>query len=370
VTQPLVSPRTSAVDEAALILPVRQLLRSSTATILDWQQTNLGVGFGNPVSLGVYRFSGTASDEGVVVPWSLILKVAQSPANVGFVDFGEGPDQSHWNYWQRELLLFQSGLLENLPGGVAAPGFYGGLQLPGNIIWLWLEDVSTVGPAWTSDRYVLAAYHLGCFNGAYITDRPLPHEAWLSQHAARQFAALSRRMLPLLEVRLPGIQDHPVARFIRDSDSVLDALEGIPHTFCHFDAGGYNLMTRSTGTGAEETVAIDWALAGTGPVGAELSQLIVTEHDTRNFVLPANEAALIESYLSGLCDAGWRTQYDVVLLGYAAFMVFRLGAFFLTLLYQDLEAGGSVALDDTSIPALLPFVEKVQELIPGVAGPH
>ncbi len=108
-------------------------------------------GFGNPVSLGLYRFEGTGQDRDQAVPWSVILKLIQSPANVGWVDMGEGEDQTHWNYWKRETLVYQSDLLETLPEGMVAPRCFGWVELPGNIAGLWLEDVvDSYGGVWTS----------------------------------------------------------------------------------------------------------------------------------------------------------------------------------------------------------------------------
>jgi len=109
------------LDDDVLATPVGRCLRSSTARIDAWEIAALGIGVGNPVSLGVYRVTGTAEDGGTMIPWSLILKVAQSPANLGLTDWGEGADESHWNYWRREPLLFASGLLEDLPPGLTAP---------------------------------------------------------------------------------------------------------------------------------------------------------------------------------------------------------------------------------------------------------
>jgi hypothetical protein len=312
----------------------------------------------------VYRITGTADDDGIVMPWSLILKVSQSPANLGLKNMGGGSDGSHWNYWRRELLLFQTGMLDTLPPGLVAPRFYGGRELPGNVSWLWLEDIGDASEPWTPRRYERAAYDLGRFNGAYLVRQPLPRVPWLSRNTARQFSAFAREMLPTIETYLPDVRRHPVIRFILDSDDILDELERLPLTFCHFDAGAYNLLIRHGQDGSEEIVAVDWALAGIGPVGAELSQLTVQPQSTRQVVMQGSELALIERYLEGLHDAGWHGKRDLVLFGYAASMVFRLGGFLLAFLEMDLQAGRSRSLRSTSIPGLLPYAEQARELLP------
>lgn len=348
------------LDDEALAIPVGRCLSSSTAKICAWTVEALGIGVGNPVSLGVYRVTGTAEDERGIHPWSLILKVAQSPANVGMTDMGEGPDESHWNYWRREPLLFASGLLNDLPAGFVAPRFYGWSERPGNRSWLWLEDVADSRTNWSPARYELAALHLGRFNGAYLAQRDLPAYRWLSRRAARQVIEGTLPVLPSIEDRVPGIRDHPVIRFMRTAAPVLDALEGLPQTFCHLDAGYPNLMSRPGPTGGEETIAIDWALAGISPVGADLSQLVVDEQSTTGFGVLDNESALFHSYCAGLRDAGWDGDPDLVRFGYLAFLVCRLSGFLLYMLWLDLERGARPAVADTPLSALVPFIEQVQ----------
>jgi len=133
-----------AIDRETLTRPIRRMLQSDTVELLDWQFRPLRGGSGNPVSLGLYRFAGSGRDQGKAVPWSLVLKVAQSPANVGATDMGEGQDRTHWNYWKREMYVYQSSLLDSLPAGLAAPRCFGVEERPGNVIWLWLRNVSSI----------------------------------------------------------------------------------------------------------------------------------------------------------------------------------------------------------------------------------
>lgn len=352
------------LDDEVLAIPVGRRLSSSTIQIRAWSVQALGIGVGNPVSLGVYRVTGTAEDERGVRPWSLILKVAQSPGNVGMTNMGEGPDESHWNYWRREPLLFDSGLLDDLPAGFAAPRFYGWNERPGNRSWLWLEDVAESRTNWSPARYELAAFHLGRFNGASLTTRDLPAQPWLSRNSARQMIENTLPVLLSIEDRVPGIRDHPVTRFVRTADPVLNALERLPQTFCHLDAGYYNLMSRPGPTGGEETIAIDWALAGISPVGADLSQLVVNAQSEARFGVFDNESALFHSYCAGLRDAGWDGDSDLARFGYQAFLVCRLSCFFLYMLSFDLERGARPAVADTPLSALVPRVEQLQQVMP------
>jgi hypothetical protein len=120
---------------------------------------------------GVYPLTGNARDQFDIRPWSVVLKLCTSQLG--------GAEPTDWDYWQRELLAYQSGLLDHLPGGLAAPRCYGTEQSPG-MFRLWLEDVTDVlGPRWPLARYGLAARHLSQFNGAYLAGRPLSLAVWL-----------------------------------------------------------------------------------------------------------------------------------------------------------------------------------------------
>jgi hypothetical protein len=50
------------------------------------------------------------------VPWSLILKVSQAALG--------SPDPTSTWYWKREALVYQSGFLEQLTGGLVAARCY------------------------------------------------------------------------------------------------------------------------------------------------------------------------------------------------------------------------------------------------------
>ena len=164
-----------SIDTSVLTPIVRQSLRRDAFNLQDWHVSKLGGGAGNQVTIGLYRFEGTGQDQHEPILWSVILKIIQSPANVGGVNLGEGDDQTHWNYWKREPLIYQSGLLETLPGGLTAPRCFGIVEKPGNIVLLWLEDVAgSDAGAWSLDRYALTARHLGQLNGIYLSERSLP----------------------------------------------------------------------------------------------------------------------------------------------------------------------------------------------------
>src|SRR5919199_795420 len=123
-TMELDSPLQS-LDRLALAGPLRRALGDDTAEPLDWHSERIAYTELNPCSRGLYHVAGTARVRQGLVPWSLVLKVVCSPRggilpNGAAVPEGWGLDSSHFQYWKREPLAYQSGLLDHLPGDLVA----------------------------------------------------------------------------------------------------------------------------------------------------------------------------------------------------------------------------------------------------------
>lgn len=359
--------------------PVRRLLASKAAQVVVFFLERLGGGYGNPVSLGLYRVTGAAREGDITVPFSLVLKLAQSPANVGEAGLGEGPDPSHWNYWQREYHVYRSGLFDELPPGLAAPRCYGAELMPGDVYRLWLEEIEgRPGQTWPLERYGLAARHLGRFNGRLVLDagdRPaLPGQPWLSRSLLRQWCDNLADWVPhlvdpdpppgwwahplVLRV-FPPPEENPFKRLLEARQQVVAALDTLPQTLCHLDAYPTNLIARQGPGGEDETVALDWALAGFGTLGEDLAQLLFGALNEVPGVDPARAEALVFGrYLEGLADAGWRGDERPVRQGFAACAALRIGMVAAWTLAGALEGEGGVRLEDASPEAIEAAVES------------
>lgn len=304
---------------------VRHALDRETLTLIDWEVEPFGAGAGQCV----YRFMGHASDGGEVVPWSLIVKVAAPPEH--------DTDPVAARYWKREMLTYQSGLLASLPAGLAAPRYFGVTAQPGGGGWLWLEDIADALPGrWPQEHFVAVARQLGIFGAAYVTTRPLPAEPWLSRKWFRSHIADSGADV----AALPTLLDHPDVRpaitaataaricaLWDDRDTLCDALDQLPQTFCHLDINPRNLLRREMGTGAIQSVAIDWEFAGVSALGAELASLIGGSllFDEADLATADDlDAAVFASYLVGLADVGWRGDAQQIRLGYLIALALHL----------------------------------------------
>jgi phosphotransferase family enzyme len=242
----------------------------------------------SPAARHLLKVSGTARGGGEMLDWSLVLKAYRRPDDPDAA-FDDPP---HYDYWQREALFFESGLAANLPPGLRCVRGYGVDRKSAGEVWLWLESLSDDHPeGWPPSRFELAARHLGQFGGAYAAGRPLPSFPWLAATRSVQVQysiahpSIREPVLRALESPPAGSRSTP-RPFGRERDRIalrdafvkqeafLETLDRVPRTLCHNDTMGANLFAQTTPDGASETVAIDWALVGVGPLGVDIAQLV------------------------------------------------------------------------------------------------
>jgi hypothetical protein len=320
------------VDAAMLEPMVRGLLGEPAAVVAEgWSCRPLGGGTGE--GIGLYRVAGAAWVGRASHPWALVLKVSTA----------EGADPAAWDYPPREALAYGSGLLEALPGGLAAPRCLAVQTQTDGTTRLWLEAVVDAHPGpWPIDRYALAARHLGRFNGAYLAGMPLPDRPWLSRGWLRTWVEASGPAVAELE-RLAGPDGSPffrqmypppvvveLQRLWTERERFLAALERLPQSFCHHDAFRRNLLSRR-GPEGEALVVLDWEDVGPGAVGEELVPLVLASlffFETGGTTPRDLDAACFASYMAGLREAGWAGDERVVRLGFtaAAALRFTIGA--------------------------------------------
>jgi len=310
------------INRSAVTPFVRQLLCSESAEILDWEYQALYGGGGDLGAglVGIYHFSGHASDHGQVVPWSLVLKSTQTTGSEDIID-----------YFTREWFAYHSGFLGQLSGHIVAPRCFGTSKQPDNLLWIWLENlVDADEQPWSLESYAQVARHFGQWNGGYLTGDPLPDYAWFCPSTSREWALQAAPEIEFLRTSL----EHPVIQQMYpagQAQTILDlwdkretffrTLEQLPQTVCHNDAFRRNLFRRHTGDGRDQTIAIDWANLGWGAVGEEVATMVMGNlaFNEVDWTLVAEFTTLMfESYLDGLRDAGWNGDPRMVRLGFTA----------------------------------------------------
>lgn len=320
----------AAIDAATLTPIVRAALGRDAVEVGRWEQAPFGHSLDDVYgsTRSIIRFSGVARAGGEELEWAAVLKIVTARSTPSDPSSPENGD--------REPLAYRCGFLNHV-SGVTAPRCFAVVERPQGGYWLWLEEIAEgIGREWPLDRYMLAARHLGRFNGSYGAGRTDIAYPWLSRSPFRDVV---HEMSPGV-ARIRDARDNPyVARAVTpesaaallalldNSGQWLDVLDQMPQTICHWDAHRANLMSRTTAAGEIETVAIDWAGLGWGPIGSELSKLL---SQTVNFfglsadALPALDARIFEHYLEGLRDAGWQGDERVVRFGYTAASAMRL----------------------------------------------
>lgn len=332
------------LDQQTVTTLMCQILSRPEVELLQWQIQAMSDWTGAATS-GVYRLAGTGRDHGQEVAWSGVLKVlCQTPG--GRVPASS--EQDHVLYWKREALVYQSGLLADLPGGLRGPRCYAITERPDGSVWLWLEDVKDLyGPRWPLEQYARAARHLGQLNGAYLAGRPLPSYPWLVRTGSPR-GLLNHFSWMWQIVRDPATWQHPqlcatfplpiVTRLLQlweDHDTLLDVLEQFPQTFCHLDAWRRNLFADSD----HRLIVIDWAYPGLGAIATDIGDLFAASFGIFG-VEPCDprtlDTAIFEGYLEGLAVAGWRGDRRMVRCAFAIFTALKY-ACFLDWLYQITE---------------------------------
>lgn len=222
-----------------------------------WQATNLSL----QGQRTIFRFAGVGYDSVTSRPWSLILKVIRAPENAD----APSTDMRHCFYWPRESLVYAAGIPQTLTGALRAPHCFGVMQPDSNTRWIWLEDLHDRDDGlWPLERYSLAAYHLGAFNGSYLVDRSMPKAPWLTNNGLRSrsadaVASLEKILEPtvLLRRAFPTPVLDELVRLVADRQRFLAAAAHLPQTFCHLDAWHGNMAAMTDANGAEVTVLFE-----------------------------------------------------------------------------------------------------------------
>src|SRR4051794_16190773 len=193
----------------------------------------------------------------------------------------------HFAYWRRSADVVLSGVVAKTPGlRGPAPGAVEedveGITLTEE----WVEDAASSG--------LFVAHALGRFAGAHLAPAP-----WLARNQLRDRMARVERHGGWRTLSRTTVADVADVLWERRTAylAAVDALVQVPQ---HGDAVPANLPGRE----ADDVVAIDWAMLGTGPVGSDLGY----------YALAAREELepLIDAYLLGLPE-GLATREEVTL---------------------------------------------------------
>lgn len=311
------------LGEETLTPLVCKALGDDQAQLVDWSCARLPTDALNPVTAGIFGLSGNAHCRGGVMPWSLVLKVIQridlGEAGKGFVE-----NPGDWNYWKREGMVYQSGILDGWRGGMVPVKCYAAAEPTPTNVWIWLEEIREPDRLrWAIGRHLMAARHFGEFNGAHAGYRPsASHDRWLCRRFLRQWtrtllrwglAQLARDTTiwahPYLRLALPPGTERRLQGLVTDSDAFCGLLEQQPWTLSHQDPHWSNLFSIHADGGQERTTVLDWSFLGIAAIGEDLGTQIggnLSNLNVESAQARVYYEAAFEAYLEGLRQAGWQ----------------------------------------------------------------
>lgn len=314
-------------------------------------------GLGNAATGGVWRVRGAKA--------GAVLKIARPPhPERAHMAWPTSDEPTHWNYWRRELLSYQTGLAAAVyhDAGIAVPQVLAVTERADGGVELWLEEVKgAAGFDWTVPRLARFAYELGVGQARWIGR--VPDHGWLS----RQWLAQYLREEPSRSAQLPdgawgsaqavAVWPTPVRagleRLWAERARVLAVAESFERTLCHLDVWPSNLVD-ADGT----SVLLDWSFVGEGAIGEDVANLIVdscADGLMDMAQLPQIAHSCVGSYISGLRDGGWIGREDRVRSAVAACGAAKyswLGPAFLGRALREETGRTSYGQDDSATAAV------------------
>lgn len=235
---------------------------------------------------------------------------------------------SRWNYWLREPLAYQSGVVQSFAEeGLRAP-ICVGVDISEDDAVLAMEFVDgTPAENWDIDAYAEAARCLGAAQGRIALGDEIPDPQWLSQGFLRAYSTEKPAIWELLDDDRawdqPVVADNfsPALRSAANElhaqrDRLYSVLESLPRTLCHLDFWTKNLIATDDGV-----VLLDWAFVGDGALGEDIGNLVpdaAFDFFVEPDQLPQLRAATLDAYVGGLRDAGWHGDPRTIELAMAA----------------------------------------------------
>jgi hypothetical protein len=316
------------IDEEKLRILSNHLLQTDAGFIVEWCCISMGSANRNFVTGGVYRVSGkTDAGAGLSRSWSIILKVVKAdPLR---------DDPTHYNYWRREIMAYESGVLHELPENIVTPICYAIDKKDDGSVWLWLEDLAHDTRPWEWNDYAYVVGKLGEFHAAYLLGKPLPNFDWVNKHWMRSWIkeCYQYRHVPdannigylLSQKRAASILDR-FTLFESSIDGCLEALEQLPKTLAHQDFYEQNILLDSGRQEDGKLALIDWQFMSISGIGEDLGRFLglsVSRGQVPIEQFAMYQELFMSSYLNGLSHAGWHGDENLPRFGCLAAFALR-----------------------------------------------
>jgi hypothetical protein len=243
----------------------------------------------------------------------------------------------------RELKAFKCGLLAEIPATFDIPYVDVILRPERRQYWAWLRDVRPQMEALgmhakvPDDVVRTILSHLAAFHGTFWERHEVIDEPWLMSlrrpvdyfyrcivdiidgmkspsestlYVTERWPWLAEGVINLIE-ELPRNLGRTVEKLYREPEPLLQEVESMPMTLCHYDFDNRNLGV-SDGPGGKRTVVIDWEILGRGMSSSDVVRFMVYQQ-------PEDLEGMINHYLDELerhlgkkvDRQQWRHGYDL-----------------------------------------------------------
>ena len=261
---------------AELLKPVvARLLSDESVSISSFEVVALKPGAGNPTSLGVYRVLGLVATEAQDdISFSVVVK-----------HLGDGSPQidssapESWNYWRREIELFESDIVERIPSHIRYPRYLGQSVLNDGTALFWNADLGDLAKSTWSWEQCLEAAALAADLNAMPTDGFERFE-WLNRNQVAGWGEFEKDWLDPYLDQLRAEADSQASLknqfdaiwpFYIDRSIIELAMSAGRQGFTHTDFNLNNLMPEAGGI-----IVLDWQLAGMGRIGSDVASIFNT----------------------------------------------------------------------------------------------
>ena len=307
---------------------VRRLLDDPAATVTEFTIHALKPGLGNPTSLGVYRVKGVAGE-----PFTLVVKHLANG-----LPMMDTSDPTHWNYWKREIVFFESPLAERIPKSIGYPKYLGQSTLSDGTVLFWNADLGDLEKSkWTWADCVNATKLVAELNSIDSTD--LDQYEWLNRTQVEGwdefregfFVPMHPKVVELAKARPDTAAALEVfGPFLPRQDFIGEIMHAGRQSFVHGDFNLNNLVPVSNES--YSLIALDWQLAGVGRVGGEIASIFNTARELGVIEGTAEQfEELCKVYTDRFNELSEPIELDEVRLAAAAtgfFIIAGVGFFF------------------------------------------
>lgn len=297
-----------------LNLCVQRIFEESEVEIITFSCEDLNYKTPNFTTAGIFHLRGLATIHHEQHPWSIVLKIIKS-------DSTEKNDPEHHNYWRREALVFESKILDELPGAIKSAKCYLVEPQVDDTVWLWMERIAGEY-AYTKEQFDCIAEQLGRFNGAYLTGKKIPDEPWICRGWLKSWTTSSKVYAPNPEDYINQIRRDNERNlwawfqdFTNQMDRNLRILNNLPRVLAHQDLSQMNMLLTPNGGLA----LIDWQFMSISGLGEDLGKMFGVNMSLG--VIPIHryeeyKESLFLSYLNGLKATGWNGDETHARYGY------------------------------------------------------